>query len=115
MAKTQVESTEQIKGVLVVANGGTGNATNPANSVLTGNGTGAVGGVVPGTSGNVLTSNGTIWASMAPSLAATPNTIASGATYTVADNTQVTFSGVITVLQGGQIITAGSGVLSWVN
>jgi len=37
-----------------------------ANAVLLGNGTSAVQTVAPGTSGNVLTSNGTTWASAAP-------------------------------------------------
>jgi len=48
-----------------VANGGTGAATLTANNVLLGNGTSAVQVVAPGTSGNVLTSNGTTWASSA--------------------------------------------------
>jgi len=48
------------------ANGGTGLNTLTANNVLLGNGTSAVQTVAPGTSGNVLTSNGTTWASAAP-------------------------------------------------
>jgi hypothetical protein len=48
------------------ANGGTGLTTLTANNVLLGNGTSAVQFVAPGTSGNVLTSNGTTWASAAP-------------------------------------------------
>lgn len=50
---------------LAVAGGGTGAATLTANAVLTGNGTSAIGSVAPGTSGNVLTSNGTAWVSQA--------------------------------------------------
>jgi hypothetical protein len=46
-----------------VANGGTGVASLSANHVLLGNGTSAVQLVAPGTSGNVLTSNGTTWQS----------------------------------------------------
>jgi hypothetical protein len=49
-----------------VANGGTGAATLTANNVLLGNGTSAVQVVAPGTSGNVLTSNGTTWSSTTP-------------------------------------------------
>ena len=49
-----------------VANGGTGAATLAANNVILGNGTSAVQVVAPGTSGNVLTSNGTTWASTTP-------------------------------------------------
>lgn len=51
---------------LPVASGGTGAATLAANNVLLGNGTSAVQTVAPGASGNVLTSNGTIWQSTAP-------------------------------------------------
>lgn len=51
---------------LPVASGGTGAATLTANNVLLGNGTSAVQVVAPGTNGNVLTSNGTTWASTAP-------------------------------------------------
>ncbi len=49
-----------------VAEGGTGLATLTANNVILGNGTSAVAFVAPSTSGNVLTSNGTIWQSTAP-------------------------------------------------
>jgi hypothetical protein len=51
---------------LGVASGGTGAATFTANNVLLGNGTSAFQAVAPGTSGNVLTSNGTTWQSTAP-------------------------------------------------
>jgi hypothetical protein len=49
--------------VLGVASGGTGASTLTANNVILGNGTSAVQLVAPGTSGNVLTSNGTTWTS----------------------------------------------------
>ena len=51
---------------LPVASGGTGAATLTANNVLLGNGTSAPLFVAPGTTGNVLTSNGTTWSSTAP-------------------------------------------------
>ena len=51
---------------LPVANGGTGATTLTLNNVLLGNGTSAPLAVAPGTSGNVLTSNGTTWSSTAP-------------------------------------------------
>lgn len=51
-------------GTLNVANGGTGTTSLTANNVLLGNGTNAVQVVAPGTSGNVLTSNGTTWQSV---------------------------------------------------
>lgn len=54
---------------LTVADGGTGASSITANSIILGNGTSALDGnlVAPGTSGNVLTSNGTTWVSSAPS------------------------------------------------
>lgn len=48
---------------IAVADGGTGVSTIPANAVVLGNGTSAIQTVAPGTSGNVLTSNGTTWVS----------------------------------------------------
>jgi len=48
-----------------VASGGTGLATLTANNVLIGNGTGNVTFVAPGSTGNVLTSNGSTWTSAA--------------------------------------------------
>ena len=70
-------------GTLPVAAGGTGAATFTANNVLLGNGTSALQVVAPGTTGNVLTSNGTTWASTAP--AAIP-TVPAGASIYTANN-----------------------------
>ena len=53
-------------GTLPVTAGGSGAATFTANNVLLGNGTSAFQVVAPGTSGNVLTSNGTTWQSTTP-------------------------------------------------
>ena len=68
--------------------GGTGLATIAANNLMVGNGTGAVSLIAPGTSGNVLTSNGTTWTSAAstPIVWATvkktaDQTVSSGTTY----------------------------------
>jgi hypothetical protein len=52
-----------VTGTVAVANGGTGLTTLTANNVMLGNGTSAPTFVAPGTSGNVLTSNGTTWVS----------------------------------------------------
>ena len=54
-----------ITSVLPVTSGGTGLSTLTANNVILGNGTSAVQFVAPGTSGNVLQSNGSTWASVA--------------------------------------------------
>jgi len=51
---------------LAVSNGGSGAATFTANSVLLGNNSAAFQTIAPSTSGNVLTSNGTTWASSTP-------------------------------------------------
>ena len=75
-----------LSGQVPVANGGTGASTLTANNILLGNGTSAVNFVAPGSSGNVLTSNGTTWTSAAPSAfapvvndsAASPQSITAG-------------------------------------
>ena len=61
----QITLTSGVTGTLPVTNGGTGAVTLTANSLLVGAGTSAVTGIAAGTSGNVLTSNGTTWASAA--------------------------------------------------
>lgn len=52
-------------GLVGVASGGTGQTSLTANSVLLGNGTTGVQFVAPGSSGNMLLSNGTTWTSSA--------------------------------------------------
>ena len=64
---TGLPLTTGVTGTLPVANGGTGAETLTANNVLLGNGTSALQAVAPGTTGNILTSNGTTWTSAAPS------------------------------------------------
>jgi len=56
----------QLSGNVSVSNGGTGTGSLTANGVLLGNSTSALKTISPGTSGNVLTSDGTTWASKAP-------------------------------------------------
>lgn len=63
---TNISLTTAVTGILPVANGGTGASSLTANNVILGNGTSPVQFVAPGTSGNVLTSNGTTWTSAAP-------------------------------------------------
>jgi len=55
-----------LSSTLAVGSGGTGATSLTANNVILGNGTSAVQTVAPGTSGNLLTSNGTTWTSAAP-------------------------------------------------
>jgi len=52
-----------VSGTLPVANGGTGATTLTANNVLLGNGASAPQFVAPGTTGNILTSDGSTWTS----------------------------------------------------
>lgn len=66
-----------LTGTLSVANGGTGATSLTANRVLLGNGTSAIQTVAPGTSGNLLTSNGTTWVSSAPAVVV-PESLAVG-------------------------------------
>jgi hypothetical protein len=82
-------------GTLSVARGGTGATTLTANNVILGNGTSAPLFVAPGTSGNVLTSNGSTWTS-----AVLP---AGGLTYVVktANYTAVDKQGVLADTSGG--------------
>jgi len=73
---------------LGAANGGTGLSTITANSVILGNGVSAVQTVAPGSSGNVLTSNGTTWSSSASGgrLLRAPQLLTSGTSYTTPAN-----------------------------
>jgi hypothetical protein len=63
---TFVNAATNVTGTLPVGNGGTGATSLTANNVLLGNGTSAIQVVAPGTTVNVLTSNGTTWQSTTP-------------------------------------------------
>lgn len=63
-------SGSSISGTVAVTNGGTGLSSLTANNVILGNGTSSPTFVAPGTTGNVLTSNGTTWVSSSPSVTA---------------------------------------------
>jgi hypothetical protein len=79
-----------LAGPVGVAFGGTGLATLTANNVILGNGTSTPLFVAPGTSGNVLTSNGTTWTSAAPGGGGTPG----GSTTQLQYNNAGAFGGV---------------------
>jgi len=70
-AKLNVNLSNIGANIVPVANGGTGASSLAANNVLLGNGTSPLQVVAPGTSGNILTSNGTTWTSAAPAVAYT--------------------------------------------
>ena len=90
---------------VTVAQGGTGLTTLTANNVILGNGTSSPIFVAPGTSGNVLTSDGTTWTSAAPAVTLAGNNAFTGAN-TFYNATGQTF-GTATSTQDG-IIIAGS-------
>lgn len=68
-----------VTGTVAVANGGTGATSLTANNLVVGNGTSAVGFIAPGTAGNVLTSNGTVWQSVPPAASGGGVTVAASA------------------------------------
>lgn len=83
-------------GQLPVGAGGTGSSTLTSGSVVVGNGTSAVSLVAPGTSGNVLTSNGSTWTSAASVSGGAPNISGSYASPTAVTAVGgVTISGLI--------------------
>lgn len=82
---TNIPAGTALSGQTPVANGGTSLATLTAGSLLSGNGTSPVALIAPGTSGNVLTSTGSAWSSVAPASApvltgsqGTPSAITAG-------------------------------------
>lgn len=98
--------TTGVTGTLGVSNGGTGATTLTANNVILGNGTSAVQFVAPGTSGNVLTSNGTTWTSAAPAVTLAGNNAFTGAN-TFYNSTGQTF-GTATSTQDGIILSGAA-------
>jgi hypothetical protein len=74
---------------LAVADGGTGRSTLTANAVLVGDGTSGINSVAPGTSGNVLTSDGTSWTSVAGAYALTSGTAVASTSGTSIDFTSI--------------------------
>jgi hypothetical protein len=93
---------------LAVADGGTGASSFTADNVLLGNGTSAFQVVAPGTSGNVLQSNGTAWVSGSFSAGATPGSeiFTSPGTFTVPSG--VTTVKVTTIAGGGNGTSGGT-------
>jgi hypothetical protein len=72
---------------VTVAQGGTGATSLTTNNVLLGNGTSALQVVAPGTTGNLLTSNGTTWESSAPAVTASSTTTFTNKTLTAPEST----------------------------
>lgn len=91
--------------IIDVPHGGTGRTSLTANNVLLGNGTSPINFVAPGTSGNVLTSNGTTWNSTAlPVIPANVSSIdfgTTGLTPSTATTGAVTVAGTLNIENGG--------------
>jgi hypothetical protein len=94
-ATTFTAGSMSLSTALPVASGGTGATTLTANNVLLGNGTSAVQVVAPGSSGNLLTSNGTTWTSAAP-----PTSFVAGMI--------MMWSGTIATIPSGWVLCNGS-------
>jgi len=90
---------------LPIASGGTGAATFTANKVLVGTGTSAFQVVAQGSNGNVLTSNGTTWASTAPTAQAYPAAGMAVSTGTAWGTSKATPTGVVVGDTDSQTLT----------
>lgn len=104
-----------VTGTVAVANGGTGLTTLTANNVILGNGTSAVQFVAPGTTGNVLISNGTTWVSGTVTTGGAINNIfyennqTVTADYTITSSKNAMSAGDITIASGVTVtIPSGS-------
>lgn len=82
-----ISASQDISGVVSVVNGGTGLATLTANNVMLGNGTNSPQFIAPGTTGNVLTSDGTTWTSSAPGTVSGIVSVSAAYSATTADAT----------------------------
>ena len=108
MTAGTVSLTTEVSGTLPVGSGGTGATTLAANNVLLGNGTSVLQAVAPGTTGNVLTSNGTTWASTAPAGGGFSNMVVFTSSGTWPIPAGVT-KAKVTVVAGGGGGSAGNG------
>jgi hypothetical protein len=83
-----------------VAQGGTGSTSLTTNAVLLGNGTSNVQTVAPGTSGNILTSNGTSWVSSTPAVSL-PSQTGNNGKYLKTDGTTASWTDTLTSVKLG--------------
>jgi hypothetical protein len=112
-ANTDITSLTGLTTPLSVVQGGTGDSSITSNSVILGNGSSALSGnlVAPSTSGNVLTSNGTTWTSVAGSYPLTSGTAVASTSGTSIDFTSIpSWVKRITVMFNG-VSTNGSSLL----
>jgi hypothetical protein len=97
---SNVSLATQVTGTLPVANGGTGATTLTANNVLLGNGTSALQTVAPGTSGNILTSNGTTWTSATPAAGGSTLTAVASGSLSNGSTVVINVDGTVSVVAG---------------
>jgi hypothetical protein len=92
LTNKSIAGSEINSGVVGVVYGGTGLATLTANNVILGNGTSTPQFVAPGTTGNILTSNGTTWTSAAPPAAGPVllATLTASSSASLSDTTHIT-------------------------
>lgn len=112
---TSINASNISSGTLAVGQGGTGATTLTANNVILGNGTSSVLFVAPGTSGNVLSSNGTTWASTAlaaSGLSLVVNYSFTGQTYSQFDVTNIPTTNAWYVMVGRLFMNADTQVMS---
>jgi len=110
-ANSDITSLTGLTTPLAVSQGGTGAITHTSKSVLIGNGTSAITTVSPGTSGNVLTSDGTNWTSTAGAYALTSMTSQASTSGTSIDFTSIpSWVKRITVMMNG-VSTNGSSLV----
>jgi len=103
-------SISTLTGTLPVANGGTSLTTLTANNVILGNGASAPTFVAPSTSGNVLTSNGTTWASTTPAFSGTVTSVAATVpTFLSVAGSPITTSGTLAITLSGTALPVTSG------
>jgi hypothetical protein len=95
-----------LSGTLGVQGGGTGTTSLTSGAVLIGNGISAVSSVSPGTSGNVLTSNGSAWVSQAAGASGVTSVTGSGSGISISPTT----GAVVVQNTGVTSVTAGSGI-----
>lgn len=112
---TVAVTANNLSSTLGVANGGTGATTLTENNVLLGNGTGAPQFVAPGTSGNVLTSNGTTWTSAAAASGGVTSIGVVGQNGITISGSPVTSAGTVTMTLGAitpTTISTGTGTFT---
>lgn len=114
IASTSISLTSDVTGTLPVANGGTGSTSLTLNNVVLGNGTSGVQFVAPGTTGNILTSNGTTWQSSTPNVGGTVTSVSfsGGTTGLSASGGPITSSGTLTLSGTLAVANGGTGATS---